>query len=229
VNGSLWTLEYEAGMYLALPVVLFAASVLSRHILPAALVALIALYHFYLTSPAVDGFGTYYYIHLGQFFLAGTVAYVYRDRISISTPLAMLCLAVTIAAAHFGGFFLARLLAGGYVLLWFAYGAPKIADPITGAGDLSYGIYIYAFPIQQIMSESFAFGRSWEGNMILSLPPTFLLAYLSWRLVEAPAMAARSRILAAMTRQGNSHTPPLPGEIQPAAAPGFGAGAQGTQ
>jgi peptidoglycan/LPS O-acetylase OafA/YrhL len=133
----------------------------------------------------------FYYVYLGQFFLAGIIAYMYRDVIRLSAPLAIACFCIVLAGAAFGGFFLTRVIAGSYLLLWLAYGAPKVPDIFTRHGDLSYGIYIYAFPVQQLVAESFDWGKTWQGNIALALPLTFLLAYFSWRFVEAPSLRAR--------------------------------------
>ena len=195
VNGSLWTLRFEVVMYMALPLALWIALFLSRRLLLLGFAALLCAHQFWITSLA-DGFFSFYYVYLGLFFLAGIIAYVYRDAIRLSAPLALACLAALIAGACFGGFFTARLLAGSYLLLWLAYAAPKIHDPITPFGDLSYGVYIYAFPVQQWVAHSFADGRSWDGNIALALPLTYLCAALSWFFVEAPAMRAREPVAA---------------------------------
>jgi peptidoglycan/LPS O-acetylase OafA/YrhL len=195
VNGSLWTLEFEAAMYIALPFVFFIALFFGRWILLAGLIIMIYAFQFHMLSPAVNGLATYYYVYMGQYFLAGAIAYFYRDTIRISTILALACLAIVVASAMWGGFGLARLTAGGYVLLWLAYGIPKIKDPVTAYGDLSYGVYIYAFPVQQLMVERTGWGRSWDGNIALALPITLVLAALSWKLVEQPSLKARRTLI----------------------------------
>ena len=164
-------------------------------ILPIFLLSLILVHQLNIVTPA-NSLHYYYYVHLGQFFVAGIIAFMFRDAIKLSTPVAMLCLCAVLANVVFGGFFLSRVIAGSYVLLWLAYAAPKAPEILTRNGDLSYGIYIYAFPIQQIVAESFAWGKTWQGNIILSLPLTFAAAYFSWRFVEAPAIRARAPVLA---------------------------------
>ena len=56
-------------------------------------------------------------------------------------------------------------------------------------GDCSYGVYIYAFPVQQTLL--WAWGKSlpnfWVG-MLASMAVTCILAMLSWHFVEAPAL-----------------------------------------
>ncbi|PHM26530.1 acyltransferase family protein [Xenorhabdus ehlersii] len=55
---------------------------------------------------------------------------------------------------------------------------------ISGKFDYSYGIYIYAFPVQQVSINMMGLG--FYGSMILSFIMTIILAALSWHLVESP-------------------------------------------
>ena len=78
----------------------------------------------------------------------------------------------------------------------FAYGVLGFAAVLKVywgyKNDLSYGVYIYAFPVQQLLV---AAGSSELGialNSVLTLLITMGLAYLSWNLVEKPAMRAKS-------------------------------------
>ena len=68
--------------------------------------------------------------------------------------------------------------------------------PDRGRVDLSYGVYIYAFPIQQAATEQ-CLARGWSLSvcLLLSLVPILLLAWLSWYGVERPSMRAAQRWL----------------------------------
>jgi len=56
--------------------------------------------------------------------------------------------------------------------------------------DLSYGIYIYAFPVQQAVTEiSLKHGLSKPICLAAALIVVLLLALLSWICVERPAIA----------------------------------------
>ncbi len=193
VNGSLWTLEFEVWMYIVLPFALINERA-AKLLLPLLLLLLIAAHEFWIISPARD-IHLYYYVFLGQFFILGAIAYLYRDFICFNRLVVALCMAAIFAAGIYGEFFLIWLLAGSYVLLWLAYCAPKFGGKLVDEMDLSYGVYIYAFPVQQLVVLTSLWGKTWQGNVILSLPLTLVCAYLSWSFVESPSM--RLRIAAA--------------------------------
>ena len=60
-------------------------------------------------------------------------------------------------------------------------------------GDYSYGMYIYAFPWEQICAACWK-GISPLGLMALSFPPTLACAMLSWHMLERRALARRTAI-----------------------------------
>lgn len=63
-------------------------------------------------------------------------------------------------------------------------------------GDLSYGMYFFAFPAQQIMAALGA-PRGWgfSTHLCLSLGVTSGLAYLSWHLLEKRVLAFKPKRL----------------------------------
>jgi len=194
MNGSLWSLEIEAIMYLCLPLILLAPSRMRKHVALAVLITFLVWVEI-IGLNVQDGFHTYYIVVLGQFFAAGATAYLWRDTIVLNNLVALICAICIVATARYGQFFnAASVLAGGYLLLWITYCMPKIAAWISRIGDLSYGVYIYAFPVQQIVFHSFDIGGTWWGNALLSVPGTLLLAYLSWTFVEKPAMRLRKPV-----------------------------------
>lgn len=72
-------------------------------------------------------------------------------------------------------------------------------------GDYSYGMYIYAFPIQQIMAHEGM--RTPLSNIAAALPVTLLLAVLSWHLVEEPALRLRAWLGGRRPAQAQSRAP----------------------
>ncbi len=69
-------------------------------------------------------------------------------------------------------------------------------------GDLSYGVYLWAFPIQQLVMEKTTSGPI--VNLAIALPVTLVLAYASWHLIERPALRFKPR---RRVRPAEEHSP----------------------
>ena len=79
----------------------------------------------------------------------------------------------------------------GYGAIWAGFARAKPLLAFNRIGDFSYGIYIYAFPVQQLFAH---FGAQTPFlNMLWSAPIVLLLSSLSWRLIEAPALRLKPR------------------------------------
>jgi peptidoglycan/LPS O-acetylase OafA/YrhL len=53
--------------------------------------------------------------------------------------------------------------------------------------DVSYGLFLYGYPVQQMVVAWFDGALSWYANVLLALPITFVVAYFSLIVVERPA------------------------------------------
>ena len=76
-----------------------------------------------------------------------------------------------------------------YCVLWLAFRLP--IRRFARHGDLSYGTYIYAFPIQQLLA---LYGLNRWGMPVyvaLVLAGTLPIAFLSWWLVEKPWLSLK--------------------------------------
>ena len=85
-----------------------------------------------------------------------------------------------------------RVLALAYSLFWLAYVPRGRILAYNRLGDYSYGMYIYAFPLQGLMV--WLWGPMTPGlNIALALPATLVCSVASWHLVEAPALSLLRR------------------------------------
>lgn len=127
----------------------------------------------------------------GQFFLAGAVLSQFR----------------TIWLGH-AAYLLLGALVSAWLLQqighpsWAALLAVPIASISLGSmstpvlrrfgrfGDISYGVYIYAFPIQQTVTQFGVrrAGWSFEAGLLAAMLITYLMGALSWHLVEKPSL-----------------------------------------
>jgi peptidoglycan/LPS O-acetylase OafA/YrhL len=146
------------------------------------------------------------------YFFLGSAAYLYRDRLVLSRYLALAAFVLfaysfvhtapheglhhLFGAAHPAPSDLARWLGEAlmpvtfaYCVLWLAFRLP--IRRLARHGDLSYGTYIYAFPIQQLLA---LYGLNRWGMPVyvaLVLAATLPIAFLSWWLVEKPWLSLK--------------------------------------
>jgi peptidoglycan/LPS O-acetylase OafA/YrhL len=73
-----------------------------------------------------------------------------------------------------------------YVTVYLGLLTPKKV-PLLFSGDYSYGIYLFAYPIQQALWLT-ALGKFWWSNLLLATVLSFGYAAFSWRCVEKPIL-----------------------------------------
>ena len=196
VNGSLWTLPLEFLCYVTVAVMGLSALYLKLRpgwLLGGSLtvLALLASYGSLWT-------GDHFVLHfemVAMFWWGAFYGYCVKarpDRHAMVLPVIGLILfaslgprglertAVLVCAA--GLVHVARRCAAG----------ARLTDPL---GDLSYGVYIFAFPVQQLVIQlGSARGWSWGVQLAISVALTFMLAYLSWNLVEKWALRFKPHV-----------------------------------
>ena len=84
-------------------------------------------------------------------------------------------------------------IGGVYLSYWFAYALPPIGRFVTRFGDASYGVYIWAFPVQQTIVQVGGEDLSPWAVIAIATPIVVVLAQLSWHLIEAPALRHKPR------------------------------------
>jgi peptidoglycan/LPS O-acetylase OafA/YrhL len=185
VNGSLWTLRYEMMMYLM--ILALAAARLLRLSSAIALVGVgIAAVYF---EKALTPFGD-----IGEwawfvgFFASGMVLHFLRDRLVFAGRYALLAAAALVVFVWLGHFIMLFPLAGAYLVIWFARRHDRWLDYSKHVGDLSYGLYIYGWPAEQlVMWLSGGKALWWQvflGSLGLALPA----AWASWHGIEKWAL-----------------------------------------
>jgi peptidoglycan/LPS O-acetylase OafA/YrhL len=194
--GTVWTLKYELFCYLGV----FAAGIaglLRRRIAALALAAAL-----FLAVAGLDFFhpeagkAVQTSFRLTFLFAAGGALYLWGDKVPVSWGVALALLA---AAWLAGGTALYKALLfafEAYAVIFLAL-APGLSHPrLDLDADLSYGTYLYGWPVQQALVQLF------PGAAALALlPPAILIALavaaLSWFLVEKPALALKARLVRA--------------------------------
>ncbi|AJK49984.1 acyltransferase family protein [Burkholderia plantarii] len=208
VNGSLWTLPVEFGMYLATPLLVLRGGGQPTRILAGCLALCAAsLYLLRIEQLDLAGHGRAILdaFDVAPYFLLGAAWRIVAPRSLLKPQVAMLLLPVPMLVPG-GGFAyeLGLLLILPYATLSLALARPAALGWAGRLGDFSYGIYIYAFPVQQAVALGFHTDRDPLLNAALSMPPTLLLAALSWHGVEKRFLRLKPRGSPARTEAANA-------------------------
>ena len=198
LNGSLWTIAWEFLCYIGVGV-LGVVGLLHprfRYLLLAGVVAALGLHVALKLFPDVWPPGDVLNaVGFGSVFGTGAVYYLFRDRIHYTALGAVVC-----GAALLGLMFVTPLaetalaVFGGYLVFWFAF-AVKPWPTSRLRDDISYGLYLYAFPVGQVLIWFWPQGNPWLIGLA-TFAGAIPLAFLSWRLVERPAMKGTNAWLA---------------------------------
>lgn len=188
VNGSLWTIKYEVRLYLAIGLLWYLVKgrrdEAFKYLIVSIAAALIAghILTYLLTGSAVNG------LRFSSLFFTGAACHALKDRIVLSSwAFIASLLAVLASATNPDIFFASYHLLLPYIVFFLAYVPSGPIRLFNNAGDYSYGIYIYAFPIQQSLVAAIP-GISVPAMVIYSFCITFSFAFLSWHLIEDRAL-----------------------------------------
>jgi peptidoglycan/LPS O-acetylase OafA/YrhL len=195
-NGSLWSLPFELGCYL-LVAALAVTGLLRRYRSMTLLLFVASGSGFVMRILARQTFDAWFPYQgfseltlLLAFFLAGSVLYLYREQIAVSQAALFIALALIFAAAFVDGLTAATIIAIPYALLYAACRLP--IRNFDARGDFSYGIYIYAFPAQQLLAFLQVNSAGVMVYLFSALLLASLLAFFSFRLIEAPALRLKN-------------------------------------
>lgn len=188
VNGSLWTLFHEVACYAFLAATarlgFFRNPILYLLAFLSALIGTLSL---------ADQSGALLklqqFCSLGSYFLGGVLLYLLREKAPLSLSFAVAAGMIMIGGVAIGSAEIIAPLCMPYLAVYVGLQHQWIKIP----GDYSYGIYVWAFPIQQVAAQ-LAPGMHPVVNILIALPITVGLGVASWMLVEKPALQLKSLV-----------------------------------
>jgi len=201
VNSSLWTIRFEVFCYLIPPFLALLGLFRFRMvILILFLTSIVAQNMEMLQLPrqwilVFPWFGDIWELpRFLMFFLAGMTFHAFRDSIRLSPNLLILSIFGFILGFIHPVFKNTVFPIGLTYLIFYIAFTPRIPLQHFGRhGDFSYGMYLYAFPVQQLLVRYIPMARNPLLLTLLAFVVTFCLAFLSWHLVEFPCLKLKNK------------------------------------
>ncbi|ESU20799.1 hypothetical protein FCR2A7T_11130 [Flavobacterium cauense R2A-7] len=193
INGSLWSICYEFTMYIILSgLFLFR----NNKTIVKVLVVTLFLSFLMLTVFFEDKLhrNLFYmdvslFVNLGLFFLGGVILSVFEyeknKNSTLINTISLLIVIISIVTEKY--FSVIQFIFIPLLIIGLGIKSTKYINSVSSSvGDLSYGIYIYGFPVQQTLM--YFFKLDYINLMLYASIISVVFAYFSWHLVEKKAL-----------------------------------------
>lgn len=204
VNGPLWTLVYEAGMYL-LVIIFGIIGILHKKIImiPLIFISYVVLIIMRNYSNLVSVFIPINLIDFLPvvtpiiiffcFFFTASLFYFYNKNNTYSIKIFLILTTVFIITSFTTTYQFFSIITLPYMILFIAHQKIPHLNNFGKYGDFSYGMYIFAFPIQQTIVLFFP-GLNIIYYIAMCFLFTFPLAYISWNFIESKALSWKKNL-----------------------------------
>lgn len=193
VNASLWTVPYELECYVALSVIFIISTIIKKYKI--ILVASFIILSYFIIGPNQGGLTVPNLSgrELVVFFLAGNMVFVFGKYLRHSIFIAAASFLIGFWISQFSGMAVLAALPVAYVAAYLGCTNPP-KSRIIRSGDYSYGIYLYAFPMQQTVI--FLLGPDQPLlTFALALSAAVIFSIFSWHAIEKHALKLKSLVL----------------------------------
>lgn len=200
INGSLWTLCYEFTMYFILVPLFWVKNQKKLLIIIIGSVFILS----YILSLFFPNFYDYFFqivkmkssnfYRLSSFFLAGSLMVFLNQKFLMKREVLLISLLVSLLTLYYGGFTFLSPVVLPFLVIGFGLRSTKYISNLSHRiGDLSYGIYIYGFLVQQTLM--YLFELQTYSLMLFSLIITIILSYFSWHYIERVFLRYKNRFV----------------------------------
>ncbi len=195
INGSLWTLSMEFTLYILISFLFFSKNtVLSKYLSFLALCSFLVVdIYFRNETIHIHAFNMNFYwlFHLGTYFMGGAfLANIAFQKTWGRRPIILFLLFTLLLAIYLNQYENFKFLLPPIVIYIGLQSTPILSSISKAIGDISYGVYLYAFPIQQIIFLYFA--PDLRTLQIGSIIIAYLFGWLSWYIIERPCLSLKN-------------------------------------
>lgn len=196
VNGVLWTISWEAKCYLAVLGIGLLGGVKSRQVWLWLTLAVLIVFFCqklgYVFGVNGIAFAREDAARFGSFFFVGGSFYLYRDKIKFEQRWLVASL-LLLAGLMFSNVLaeLALAIFGGYLLFYFAFMPSTFLAGFLRFPDVSYGVYLYGWPIQKLILWHYPFTQPWN-LFALSSCASLVCGLISWYVIEKPFLKLKT-------------------------------------
>ena len=198
MNGQLWTIPFEFECYFSLIVLSLISLVKRRRLFVFAVFGfcLLATIYTFLTHRGIVLDNHVPGRMLVASFLAAVAIYLYKDNLPLSHLGGVLSLLVAVILLQYLELCYLAPFPVAYATVWI--GLMRL--PPIPFGDLSYGVFLFHFPVEQTLMHVFPGIQDWWLLTLITLPLTAVFAWMSWTFVEHPILRRKKQILALSDR-----------------------------
>lgn len=193
INGALWTIKVEVSFYIILPILIFLITKFEKKIIVFVAIYVLGLLYIlglYLTNFIIPEKHSFLLILKHQlpgfltYFISGISLFYFFDFYMKYKNKLIIIAIIVFSIEYYFNLEILRPIAMSLLLLYFAYGF-KFLNNWGKYGDFSYGIYIYHFPVIQLVVSLNLLNNFNPFLVAFSIIVTALfLAIISWNFLE---------------------------------------------
>ncbi len=189
VNGPLWTLPIEFICYVMCFIAYKCKLINKKGMITATIIFTVGCIGAWILSSRITILASM--IRPMGLFFAGMLYYVYRDKIPMNPWIAIGCLVGMVLSAVLNILSVTIFFLFPYFFMYIGFGTKVKFSNFAKHGEVSYGMYLTAWPVQQILSQllSGTDGRmNPYVNFVITVPVAIILGWVICKCVEAPVL-----------------------------------------
>lgn len=193
INGSLWTLPWELYCYLAIAIgISLLTSVAKKYwrLIYSSGALVVFLYCIRIDYLELNNSIV---LNIVFMFYIGSLFYHHSRKVILSPAILYICVLSLITNFIYIKSVTIYFLTAPYILFYIVYIPKGKIRLFNRLGDYSYGVYIYAFPIQQLIIQCLP-NISFNQYVLTCSAITIIMAWLSWNLIERNALKLKNYV-----------------------------------